>query len=396
MKVGILGQRFVDWSGGLDFLRTVTTSLHAADASIEQHVLIPSRGPRVALNVLRDRLKRLAGRPTHSSQPPQLAHVERAFAETGACLHAIDLGPRALAAASRRLGLDVLLPSILPLPAGFPVPWLGYLFDFQHKHLPHFFSEAERAARDVAFERMLASARAIVVNARDVANDARRFWPRSSARLFALPFSAAPGADWFDGDPADTAARHGVAAPYFIVCNQFWKHKDHETAFKAFADVAARHPDIALVCTGATGDYRYPDHFDQLMAWARDQGLASRIHVLGLIPKLDQVALIRGALALLQPTLFEGGPGGGAVYDAVSLGTPSIVSDIAVNREIDEAGVTWFEASNPAALARLMEEAIARGPAPVAEPADLFRLGGARRVACGQRLLEAIAFVRAP
>lgn len=392
MKVGILGQGYIDWGGGLDFLRMVSTSLHFADSQVEQHVLIPSKGPRVALNTTRDWVKRLVGRPTHAGHRPQTAHLERTFKETGAELHAIDLGPAALAAASRRLGLDVLLPSMVPLPARVGVPWIGYLFDFQHKHLPHFFSPAERTNRDLAFERMLGAAKAVIVNAQDVAKDIRHFYPGSPTRLFALPFSAAPGKDWFDQDPVATAARYGLASPYFIVCNQFWKHKDHETAFKAFAAIAKRHPKVSLVCTGATNDYRYPDYFNELTAYARREAIEDRIHVLGLIPKLDQVALIRGSIALIQPTLFEGGPGGGAVYDSVSLGTPSIVSDIAVNREISEPTVTYFKASDPESLAERMDLALAHPVATEIDPAELFRQGHERRIKCGQYLLDAIDF----
>ena len=391
-KVGILAQGFVDWGGGVDFLRGISTSLHFADPQVEQHVLLPVRGPRVVLEAVRERVKRLIGRPTHAAHRPQREHVERTFAETGARIHAIDLGPAALAAATRRIGLTALLPAIAPLTDDLGAPWVGYLFDFQHKHLPHFFSPAERAHRDAAFARMLDSAGALIVNAQDVANDVRRFYPDARARLFALPFNAAPGADWFDPDPATVAQRHGVHGPYFIVCNQFWKHKDHETAFKAFAALAGRHPALSLVCTGATNDYRYPGHFEELMAYARREGVAERIHVLGLISKLDQVALIRGAIALLQPTLFEGGPGGGAVSDAVSVGTRSIVSDIAVNRELREPTVSWFEASNPEALAARMDEAIATDDGVRADPAELFRQGEARRVQCGRRMLEAIDF----
>lgn len=72
-------------------------------------------------------------------------------------------------------------------------------------------------------------------------------------------------------------------------------------------------------------------------------GIDQKVRILGLIPKVDQIALMRGSLALIQPTLFEGGPGGGAVYDAVGLGVPCIVSDIDVNREIDEDAVCFFK-----------------------------------------------------
>src|SRR5690606_31986705 len=86
------------------------------------------------------------------------------------------------------------------------------------------------------------------------------------------------------------------------------------------------------------------------------------VHFLGLIAKSDQLALLRGCRALLQPTLFEGGPGGGSVYEAVGLGVPVIASDIAINREIDRGSVTFFRAGNCDDLAEKMSRVLAVQP----------------------------------
>ncbi|WP_431259094.1 glycosyltransferase [Roseateles chitinivorans] len=393
-RLGLLAHGFASWGGGLDFLRGIATGLHHADATLELHVLAPMRGPLVMARNLRDAANGLLGRPNMAAHRPQPAHLERALAGTGAILHMIDIGPRALARATARLRLDALLPAIAPQPAD-GTPWVGYVFDFQHKHLPQFFTGEERVKRDVEFGRMLDNATAVIVNARDVVKDIEQYYPRRRAKVFAMPFSPAPGGDAFSVDVADARRRHGVGGRYFIVCNQFWKHKDHGTAFKAFAALSARHPELQLVCTGATSDHRFPGHFDELMRQADRDGVADRILALGLIPKLDQLALLRGAVALVQPTLFEGGPGGGAVFDAVAVGQRSIVSDIPVNTEIDEPGVTFFEAGNAASLAAHMEAALAHEAPAAPDPAELIARGIERRRACGQVLLQAVDFVRA-
>ena len=267
---------------------------------------------------------------------------------------------------------------------------MGYIFDFQHKHLPHFFSEAERARRDADFGLMLDKAKVVVVNARDVIDDIERFHPNRQAKVVALPFSPAPTRDAFVLDVHEARRKHEVVGPYFIICNQFWKHKDHATAFRAFAAIAKRYPDLSLVCTGATSDYRFPSHFQQLMEQAARDGVAERIRVLGLIPKPEQLALLRGAVALIQPTLFEGGPGGGSVYDAVALGQHSIVSDIRVNREISEDTVTFFPVGEPEALSSCMEQALDAWPRRTTDQSELVRLGQFRRRQCGIALLQAI------
>ena len=393
-RIGLLAHGFASWGGGIDFLRIVASSLRHADPDVELHVLAPMRGPRVRLRDLRDWIRTKQGKASMAAQLHALPDLERAFSGTGALLHLIDLGPRALARATARLRLDALLPAIAPQASDGP-PWVGYMFDFQHKHLPQFFTPEECAQRDIDFGRMLDSAAAVVVNARDVVRDIDWFYPNRRARVFAMPFSPAPGSDAFSVDVDDACRRHGVRRPYFIVCNQFWRHKDHGTAFKAFAAIAKRHAELSLVCTGATSDYRFPGHFEELMREAERDGVADRIHALGLIPKLDQLALIRGAVALTQPTLFEGGPGGGAVYDAVALGQRAIVSDIPVNTEIDAPEVTFFRTGDAESLAAAMEAAwaadAARPPAPA--PAELIARGIERRRACGDVLLRAVADV---
>lgn len=393
-RLGLLAHGFASWGGGIDFLRLTASSLRYADPKLELHVLAPVRGPLVILRNLRDWIRNTLGMGATVATRPTLADLERALSGTGAILHLIDLGPRALARATEKLRLDAVLPAMVPQPTNNP-PWVGYLYDFQHKHLPQFFSPEECARRDVAFGRMLDCAPAVIVNAQSVVRDIERFFPNHRARVFVLPFSPAPGSGAFSVNVDDACRRHGVCRPYFIICNQFWKHKDHGTAFKAFATLVQQHPGLSLVCTGATGDHRFPGHFEELMREARLDGVADRIHSLGLIPKLDQLALMRGAIALIQPTLFEGGPGGGAVYDAVGLGQRSIVSDIPVNTEIDDPMVTFFKVGDAESLTAAMEASLAtfNGQLAPLDQAILIARGIDRRRTCGKILLRVVAEV---
>jgi glycosyltransferase involved in cell wall biosynthesis len=402
MKIGIMGHTFIGWGGGIDFLRMVCASLHGSGEPVELHLLLPVSGPQVfgrrLARGLRCTARKALGRPVSESFAPSLGDIRAAVADTGGevRIHAIDLGHRALKRAADRLALDVLLPAAEALPSSIDLPWVGYLYDFQHQHLPQFFSERERLARDRAFAQMLDTARVVIVNSRAVAQDAAAFRPQARARIVALPFSAAPTPSWLALDAGAARIRRGLDRPYFIVCNQFWVHKDHRTAIDAFARVAAQNAEVQLVCTGATADYRHPGHLQELLQFAETLGVRDRIHVLGLVPKHEQIALMRGAVALLQPTLFEGGPGGGAVYDAVSLGVSALVSDIAVNREIDEPGVAFFRAGDPTALARLMADALSNPGSPLADDSGiLLSLGRERRARCGAAILDGVRYAMA-
>ena len=70
------------------------------------------------------------------------------------------------------------------------------------------------------------------------------------------------------------------------------------------------------------------------------------IKILNVIPKNDQINLIRSSLGLIQPTLYEGGPGGFSVYESISIGKKVIISNIPINKEINKGNKIFFKAHN--------------------------------------------------
>jgi glycosyltransferase involved in cell wall biosynthesis len=393
-RVVVLGRGLAGWGGGVDLLRLFLNGLCAVPA-LDQAVtlLLPGESwSRRARRAFREALQTLRGRAA-VPQPLSAPALRESFAgyEGQVSIRFYTGGSRGLRRALHALRAEVVLPCLDVPGRDFPVPWIGYLYDFQHRHLPELFSAHERARRDAAFEAMLDSARSIVVTSRAVADDAARFYPASRARLIPLPFSAALQPQLLERDPAQVRAKFGVPPRYFMLCNQFWVHKDHRTAFLAFAQLLNEAPQagLALVCTGSLEDHRAPGHAAELRALLDRLGIADRVLLLGYIAKPEQIALLRGAIALLQPTLFEGGPGGGSTYDAVALGVPAILSDIPVNREVEGRSISYFPPRDAPALAARMAQALgAVSAAP--DPADLAREAALRLARLGSTLQQAI------
>lgn len=399
MKIGILGQDFVSWSGGVDFLWLVTDSLLAAPRAEpgEFTLLIPDSGRRLNWRRTRARVKQMwrqiSSKKTPDQAPaPTSAGIEQVFASLRdrITIEHIDIGKRALVRSVKRLGLDVVLPALHSPGADFPRPWVGYAYDFQHKYFPQNFAPEDCRSRDEHFAEMLTQARALIVNSRAAAADIAKFVPQGTARVFALPLAPAPGADWLETRP-EVLPRYHLAPPFFIISNQFWVHKDHVTAFEAFRILAGQNAGVTLVCTGSTQGARDPAYFPGLMTRLKEWGLEGRVRILGLIPKRDQIEIMKHACAVVQPTLFEGGPGGGAVYDALSLGVPAIVSDIPVNREIEGEPIEFFPAGDAEKLAHLMEAQLKTPRTPVSN-SELISKGKRRRSACGAVLWSAVDF----
>lgn len=396
-RVGILIDGYADLAGASDFLVSLVDAMCRTADGRELVLVMRMPPPRRSLRGIAASFMKLVKdvvRGQRPTLPPQSADpyvvVDRMVSEGLRRLpfHIVASSADALAALCDRENIDVVMPPHYALK-GYRRPWVGYIFDFQHRFYPHFFAPRILRHRNRQFDDTLRQASTVIVNARQVKADAERFH-KPSARIVPLPFSAAPHPRWFDTDPQAVQARYGIAPRYFIISNQFWVHKRHEVAIEAFLRLAALRDDIDLVCTGATDDWRVPGHFPRLQAMIAASDAAARVHILGLIPKQDQIALLRGSLAVVQPTAFEGGPGGGSVFDAVALGVRSIVSDLPVNREIEAYVTEFFPLDDVDALSAAMNRVADLPPRVQIAPDELIRRGDQRREAMGRALWNAV------
>lgn len=398
MKIGIETKGFDGWGGGIDFVRHVASCIELADSEnqFEKHILLAKNDGMfhlkksvlpfrslVAQIICRKPLRWLTWngfdehylRKTFSDfQSYKLNFPGSRFSD-----HLVF---------AQKENIDVLIPCITPPPESYSLPWVGYIYDFQHKHLPEFFTQRDTVGRDLAFSTMLNSAEHVIVNAQAVKQDADKFIGDYKAKIHVLPFSPSSREEWLQ-ENRDLSEQYGVAKPYFIICNQFWIHKDHGTAFKAFAEFLRKVGDrYQLVCTGDTSDSRFPDYFRDLLKLIGELGIQDGVKIVGHIPKLDQIALLKKSIAVIQPTLFEGGPGGGAAYDAISLGKPLIVSDIPVNLEIEkDERVFFFKAKSVEDLAEKMNS-LSKQSFEFIDNQILREQGKARKRACGRVLLD--------
>lgn len=301
-----------------------------------------------------------------------------------------------LISALRRIRADVIMPSASPFKELFPFPWVGYICDFQHKYYSGYFSARECLDRDIHFATMLRNATAVIVNAHAVQDDIEKFFPYRTCKIFNLPFSAAPVSSWLKESNSSLVEHYRLPLRYFLISNQFWIHKSHITAFRALELLKndTFFGDLHIVCTGKMEDYRFPNYIRDLQREIYDLGITEKVHFLGHIPKSDQIAIMKRALAVLQPTLFEGGPGGGAVYDAISLGIPALISDIPVNREIEnEANVFYFKADVAVDLAKTIRLFLQKN---ISRPTKetLVARGEERKRLMGEQLLTVAEFVK--
>lgn len=228
---------------------------------------------------------------------------------------------------------------------------IGWIPDFQHIHLPQLFSQQQLRAREHSFREIAVRSNRVVVSSEDAKKDLIRFAPHAESKTHVLRFAALPQ-DPYVCTLEELRKLYLIDRPYFYVPNQLWKHKNHDLLITALVLARNKHPDLSILCSGGTSDYRHPSHFSELKTRIRNHGLQDSIRFLGLVPYSHIAPLMYNALAVMNPSLFEGWST--TVEEAKALGLPLIVSDIPVHREQIDATADFFPPGSPEHLAELM------------------------------------------
>ena len=148
-------------------------------------------------------------------------------------------------------------------------------------------------------------------------------------------------------------ARHyHLPRRYFIVSSQLWLHKNHVLVLRAVKQLTENGLEVDVVFTGPLADYRRPSFLDETLTFIHEQGIFPRVRMMGLMPRLDQLQVMRCALAVVQPSLFEGWST--VLEDARTLGKKTLSSSLAVHLEQDLPGAEYFAPDDVDGLARLM------------------------------------------
>jgi glycosyltransferase involved in cell wall biosynthesis len=248
-------------------------------------------------------------------------------------------------------GIDVLFPI---LPAADPgVPLVFWMPDFQPWRMPELFSADLRKWYETYYSTNGAAAARIIVSSEDGLRDLHDTFPQFAEKARVLHFCSVPTEEWWHRDPAATARDYALPEMFFLLANQFSHHKNHLVVFEAVRILRARGVPVVVACTGSTYGFRGNDYLEGVHAFLEEHDLGGVIRILDLIPRADQVALMRRSIAILQPSRFEGWST--VVEDAKTLGKPIAVSDIAVHREQAPPRATFVPTDDANAWADALE-----------------------------------------
>jgi glycosyltransferase involved in cell wall biosynthesis len=223
-------------------------------------------------------------------------------------------------------------PLTVPVPAVRGAPWVVSLLDVQHHELPHMFSWAERRFRSWAYDGSARRADQVITISEHARTGIVEKLGIPAERVHAIHL----GVD-HDLFKPDGPGPEGLPARYVVYPANLWPHKNHDGLLRAWERVSD--PDLHLVLSGQT--------------YGKPAPSGPRVTHVGHIPLEDMPALLRGAQAMVFPSLFEGF--GLPVLEAMACGTPVAASDRGAIAEVAGTTALLFDPEDPEAIAAAIE-----------------------------------------
>lgn len=231
-----------------------------------------------------------------------------------------------------RSGVEAVYPANdLPFNADrMPYRCVSWYPDLQHRFYPEYFTRLNLFMRERRLKCLLRNTHELVVSSRDVASHFEKFYDVKNVNMTVMPFVSLVEADRLPPS-GEVLRKYEIDEPYFMVSNQFYRHKDHLSVIRAISEIRKRGAPICVLMTGKMEDYRDPEYIHSLNQAIDEMDLRDSVKLLGVIPRAEQLALLKSSLAVVQPSLFEGWST--VVEDAKALGASIIASDIPIHQE---------------------------------------------------------------
>lgn len=250
--------------------------------------------------------------------------------------------------------LDAIFPMHdYPVKSKLDAKLVSWYADLQHMYYPQFFTKRKRLERNARIKLILKNSKDLVVSSQAVKDDFLKFFklPKSLNVHIYHFVSIIEGLPDMTFD--EIRAKYDLPEHYYMISNQFHKHKNHKVVFEAVAELKKKGIEVSIGITGRFPDEPDSPYMQELHDIINKNDLKKSIKFLGLIPRGDQLLLMKYCKAILQPSLFEGWST--VIEDAKSLQVPVIAANLNVNIEQLEEKGTYHEPHNVGQLVSIME-----------------------------------------
>jgi glycosyltransferase involved in cell wall biosynthesis len=341
----------IEYSGGLNYIKNLLYAVSMVnDGNVQAYVFFPQNMP--------DRVEK---------EFAQYATVVRTrLLERGTIpwfFHRVMyrlLGTMAMATAlMKRHKIDVVSHIWFVYKGKAPFRLISWIPDFQYLHLPELFPTLDQQEETRRYQAIIAQSDANILSSFNALEDFKRIAPAAAVeRAKVIQFVSQPRAASGKSDVTleRLHTKYGFTGKYFFLPNQFWAHKNHMVVLQALKKAKEQGENMLVICTGTLVDYRFKDtpYVDSLKDYIAEHQLQDNIRILGLIDYDEVLFLMKHAVAVLNPSRFEGWSS--SVEEAKSAGKPILLSRIDVHVEQNPEHGAYFDPDDAGELARLMVE----------------------------------------
>lgn len=260
--------------------------------------------------------------------------------------------------------LDGVLSLVIPSEDINTKRQLLWIADLQIYHLQENYTASEIKVNHDLQKKILKGGHDIVLCSQWVVDDFNKIFPGHRSKVHRLRFTTAHP-DLSHININELKKKYSIERPYFIVSNQFWIHKNHMAVLRALNELKEKYPEILCVITGhhKVSSAKSKGYVEALMNYIQENSLDKHVQFLGLIPREDQLSLMKNSMAIIQPSFFESW--NTTVEDAKLLGKFIILSDLEVHREQISENVYFFDPSKVDELVKAMEYVIGNKDLPI-------------------------------
>ena len=321
LRIGIIYGYYKDWIAGTYYLQNLLCALNTLSDPELPHIVVLTPKRKQFLD-----LKRETGYPFLSFfRFGNRALWMRALNKLSSLLLHKRLHER-----QRIPRVDALFPNPDRKYSSRVNKRIYWIPDFQDMHLPWFFHRDELLVRRQQTISIITSRDHLILSSRDAEKDLYRFYGEPKCITSVVPF-AVTHPNYSAVNIEDVRKDFGIPEKYFLVSNQFWAHKNHLVVLRAIKHLQGEGIHIFVVFTGSPADYRNPDYYALVQDYVAKQAISSSVCFIGLIERRRQLRLMHEAIAVVQPSLFEGWST--VIEDAMAMNQLIVASRLDVHIE---------------------------------------------------------------
>lgn len=206
----------------------------------------------------------------------------------------------------------------------------------------------KRLGHRIILSNAIRRASIILVPTQSVANDIKEYFPSASGKLVVT-------GEGLSILPAPASGDSRLTTHYLLYVGSAYPHKRLDLLIDAWSTLSSKHPNLSLVITGKD------DVFLSRIKSTVEENRVERVLFVGPVDDQELSTLYANASVFVFPSSFEGF--GLPPIEALSVGTPVVVSDIPVLREVLPIdGVFFFKSGDKDGMIDAIEVVLADLP----------------------------------